>query len=423
MQVQAPKGTEDVTPLQSWRWQLVEAAQREICARYGYREVRTPVFEHTELFLRGVGDTTDVVQKEMYTFEDKGGRSVTLKPEGTAGVVRMLLESRLYAEPMPIKTYYSNCPVFRYEKPQSGRLREHHQFGVEAFGAPLPTVDAEQISLAWELLHGLGLRDLALHINSIGCPTCRPVYHQRLRDFLASKLDALCDTCKDRYERNPMRILDCKSPACQAQLVGAPSVLDCLCEDCQNHFDALQQALGALNVPFSIDPGIVRGLDYYTKTVFEIIGQFPVGKLTLCGGGRYDGLVEQLGGPALSGVGFGMGTERVLLALAQQDIAQAEPALVELFLCTQNEAARMPGLALVKALRDAGVHADMDHVGRSMKAQFKFADKCGARLVAVLGEEELSGGTVTLRDMQTREETKLSLDGAAAEVARRLGKA
>ena len=410
--IQAPKGTADVVPAQSYRWHALEAAIHEACARAGYREVRTPVFEHTELFLRGVGDTTDVVQKEMYTFQDKGSRSITLKPEGTAGVVRMFIEQRLYAEPLPIKMYYAYCPNFRYEKPQSGRYRAFHQFGLEAFGAPDAALDAEQIALAWGLLHTLGLRDLAVHINSIGCPGCRPIYHQRLKDFLQDRLESLCDTCKERFVRNPMRILDCKSPACQAQLQGAPSILACLCEDCDTHFTALQAALSALEVPFTIDDGIVRGLDYYTKTVFEIIPTAP-GMPTLCGGGRYDGLCEMLGGPAMPGMGFGMGMERVLMVLEQQQVALAEPPTVEVYLCTQGDAARMPALALLKALRDAGVRADADYMGRSLKAQFKYADKCGARLVAVLGEDELARGMVTLRDMRTRQEAQVPMAGLA----------
>lgn len=419
--IQAPKGTLDVTPKQSARWHYIEERMRRICALAGYAEVRTPVFEHTELFLRGVGDTTDVVQKEMYTFLDKGNRSVTLKPEGTAGVVRMLVEHNLYAEAMPIKMYYLNCPNFRYEKPQAGRFREFHQFGVEAFGAPNASIDAEQIALAWDLLQSLGIQNMALHINSIGCPKCRPMYHERLKAFLAEKLETLCGTCKERYMRNPMRILDCKVPACQAQIVGAPNSLDCLCEECQTHFHALQQALCAMDIPFSIDPGIVRGLDYYTKTVFEIITDTPGGALTLSGGGRYDGLVEQLGGPVLPGVGFGMGMERVLLAMEAQGVLPPPQNLVDVCICTQGEAARPAGIALMTALRRGGIAADADHIGRSLKAQFKYADKCGAKIVAVLGEEELQQSTVTLRNMSTREETKVPSDTVVETLRGTLG--
>ncbi|MCL2545145.1 MAG: histidine--tRNA ligase [Clostridia bacterium] len=416
MLTQAPRGTKDVTPEASALWQYVEARMRGACAKAGYREVRTPTFEHTELFVRGVGDTTDVVQKEMYTFVDKGGRSVTLKPEGTAGVVRMIIENRLYAEAQPMKLFYLNAPVFRYDKPQSGRFREHHQFGVEAFGAAGATVDAEQITLAWDLLQGLGLRDLRLSVNSIGCPACRPAYQQRMRDFLAERLDGLCGTCKGRFDRNPMRILDCKSPSCQARIAGAPSVLACLCAECEAHFAALQEALRLFGLPFQIDPGIVRGLDYYTKTVFEILTETESGPLALTGGGRYDLLVEQLGGPALPGVGFGMGMERVLMVMQAQGAAPPAQGLIDVFVCAQTEAARQPALALMMALRRAGVRADADHMGRSLKAQFKYADKCGARLVAVLGEEELRDGQVTLRDMVTREEKRVLLDEAVKTV-------
>ncbi len=421
MLTQAPRGTKDVTPELSAGWQVIEARMRDICARMGYREVRTPTFEHTELFLRGVGDTTDIVQKEMYTFQDKGERSVTLKPEGTAGVVRMLLEHKLFAEALPLKLYYLYSPVFRYDKPQAGRYREHHQFGVEAFGAAMPTVDAEQIALFWNLLTGLGLRDLSLHINSIGCPVCRPTYQAKLKEFLAGKLDHLCGTCKGRFDRNPMRILDCKSPECQAQLEGAPSVLDCLCEECKDHFDGLQAALATVNIPFEIDPRIVRGLDYYTKTVFEVLTKEVGGaSLAVGAGGRYDGLVEQLGGPAMPGVGFGMGMERVLLVMERQGLLPGPANVADVFLCVQGESARLPALQLTMALRDAGIRADTDHMGRSLKAQFKYADKCGAKVVAVLGDEELATGQVTLRDMTTREEVRVSLAEAPAALQMKL---
>ncbi|MCL2812745.1 MAG: histidine--tRNA ligase [Clostridia bacterium] len=412
MLTQAPRGTKDVTPEVSALWQYVEAQMRDACAKAGYREVRTPTFEHTELFVRGVGDTTDVVQKEMYTFLDKGDRSVTLKPEGTAGVVRMLIENRLYAEAQPMKLYYLNSPIFRYEKPQSGRFREHHQFGVEAFGAAGATVDAEQIALAWDLLQGLGIKDLRLNVNSIGCPGCRPEYHDRLRAFLAQRLESLCGTCKERFDRNPMRILDCKSPECQRLITGTPSVLDCLCGECEAHFAALQETLGLFGLPFQVDPGIVRGLDYYTKTVFEILTDIGGGSLAITGGGRYDLLVEQLGGPTLPGVGFGMGMERVLMVMEAQGVAPPVQGLIDVFVCAQTPAARQPAMVLAMALRRAGIRADADHMARSLKAQFKYADKCAARTVAVLGEEELREGCVTLRDMATRVESRVPLDGA-----------
>ena len=310
---QAPKGTKDVLPSESKAWQHIEGIARSICESYGFREVRTPVFEHTELFLRGVGDTTDIVQKEMYTFLDKGGRSVTLKPEGTAGAARMFLESGLYNEAQPTKLYYLYCPVFRYDKPQAGRLREHHQFGVEVYGAPKASADAECISLALDMLKKSGLKGLSLYINSIGCPNCRPAYNEKLKAYFREHYDVLCETCKTRLEKNPLRILDCKEDACKKVAAGAPSILEYLCEDCYGHFEELKSCLDAVDIAYTVDPFIVRGLDYYTKTVFEIVSDGNGYTGTVCGGGRYDGLMEELGGPKMSGMGFGMGMERLLL--------------------------------------------------------------------------------------------------------------
>lgn len=313
MLTQAPRGTKDVLPADSYRWQYVESKMRQAAAEAGFREVRTPVFEHTELFLRGVGDTTDIVQKEMYTFKDKGDRSITLKPEGTAGAARCLLENNLYADTLPCKMYYLNAPIFRYEAPQSGRLREHHQFGLECFGARDASADAELILLAYRLLSGLGVKNLSVNINSIGCPNCRPKYHATLKSFLSGRIGEMCSTCQTRFDRNPLRVLDCKEKHCQELVADAPSMLDLLCDDCKAHFAQLQSYLDAAHIPYQIDPRIVRGLDYYTKTVFELITKTENGNLTVCGGGRYDNLVEELGGPSLHAVGFGMGIERVLM--------------------------------------------------------------------------------------------------------------
>ena len=409
MLTQAPKGTKDVLPADSYKWQYVESKMRAITARAGYREIRTPMFEHTELFLRSVGDTTDIVQKEMYTFEDKGGRSITLKPEGTASVVRAFIEGKLFAEALPAKMYYLSMPNFRYEKPQSGRFREFHQFGLEAFGASEASIDAELISIAWELTQSLGINGLALSINSIGCPQCRAAYYQTLREYLAGKVDKLCANCKARYERNPLRVLDCKEPECIAQVADAPSIIDSLCDDCRAHFESLKANLSALDIPFTVDPRIVRGLDYYTKTVFEIIAQVPGGKLTVCGGGRYNGLVQEIGGPDLPGVGFGMGVERLLMVMDLLGIEIPRPNVTDVFVCTMGDNARLAGIKLVNQLRRADVKADMDHNKRSLKAQFKFADKCGARYVIVLGEDELAQGVAKLRNMQTHEESDISL--------------
>ncbi len=418
MLTQAPRGTKDVLPAESYRWQYLESRMRSAAAAAGYREVRTPVFEHTELFLRGVGDTTDIVQKEMYTFKDKGDRSITLKPEGTAGAVRALLEHNLYADALPCKMYYLDAPIFRYEAPQSGRLREHHQFGLECFGAADATADAELILLAWRLLSGLGVGNLSVNINSIGCPKCRPAYHARLKEFLAGKVENLCADCKSRFERNPLRVLDCKVPSCQEQVKDAPSMLDCLCDECRAHFEKLQQCLAAAGIPFAIDSRIVRGLDYYTKTVFELITKTPQGNLTVCGGGRYDNLVEQLGGDPLPGVGFGMGLERVLMLLDGEGIEIPQPRLYDVFV-TFMGANELAAFSLVERLRAAGLKADMDHCGRSLKAQFKYANKTGAALTATIGDEEAASGTVKLKNMATREERTAAV-ADAAEAAREM---
>lgn len=399
MLTQAPRGTQDMLPAGAYRWHSVEDIMRRRCALAGYREIRTPMFEHTELFQRGVGDTTDVVQKEMYTFSDKGGRSITLKPEGTAGAVRAFVEAHLFAEALPCKMCYISTSVFRYEKPQKGRLREHHQLGVEVFGAKDASTDAEIISLAWGVLSDCGITGLKLAINSIGCPVCRERWQSELRAFLAPKLGDLCETCRGRYERNPMRILDCKEEKCKRQTIGAPVMLDMLCDECREHFEALKRYLTASGLSYTIDPRIVRGLDYYTKTVFEIIAETPVGELTVCGGGRYDALVEEIGGPATPGVGFGMGVERILMIQDQLGAAPEAPALFDAFVVTMGEEARTEGVKLVTELRKAGVKADLDHAARSMKAQFKYADKLGVKKVLVLAGDELAAGIVKLRDM------------------------
>ena len=420
MLTQAPKGTKDLLPQDAYRFQAIEAVEKRIAERAGYREIRTPVFEHTELFLRGVGDTTDIVQKEMYTFTDKGDRSITLKPEGTAGAVRALVEHSLYAGPLPVKMYYVNNPIFRYEAPQSGRLREHHQFGCECFGAAEPSCDAELISIAVDVLKGLGLDNLVVNINSIGCPECRKVYHEKLRAFLSERLDKLCETCRGRFEKNPLRILDCKVESCQKQLEGAPSILDCLCDACAAHFEGLKANLDALGIPYSVDPRIVRGLDYYTRTVFEIARQTENGTQAVCGGGRYDGLVEQIGGPKLPAMGFGMGVERVLMLLEQSGVEIPEPRHYDVYVAALGAQARIPALKLTTDLRRAGVKTETDHAGRSLKAQFKHADKVGAPYILIVGGDELARGTVRLRNMQTKEETEIPLENAVEYMKERI---
>ena len=415
MLTQAPRGTRDVLPADSYRWQFIEEKMRAAAALAGYREVRTPVFEHTELFLRGVGDTTDIVQKEMYTFEDKGKRSVTLKPEGTAGAVRCFLEHNLYAEPLPCKMYYLNAPIFRYENPQSGRLREHHQFGMECFGAREATADAELILLAYHLLQDLGIGNLSVEINSIGCPKCRPVYHERLKSFLSGRMDKLCATCRERFDRNPLRVLDCKEDQCQKLTADAPSMLDLLCDECREHFGQLKACLDQAGIPYRVNARIVRGLDYYTKTVFELVTRTREGNLTVCGGGRYDNLVEQIGGQSIPAVGFGMGLERVLMLMDSEGIAIPKPAWYEVFV-TYMGGNRPAAFALVQQLRRAGIRADMDHCGRSLKAQFKYANKTGAPITAVIGDEEAKNGTVTLKRMNDGEEKTVALADACEAV-------
>ena len=415
MLTQAPRGTRDVLPQDSYRWQYVEAMMRQAAAEAGFREVRTPVFEHTELFLRGVGDTTDIVQKEMYTFKDKGDRSITLKPEGTAGAVRALVEHSLYADALPCKMYYLNAPIFRYEAPQNGRLREHHQFGLECFGAKDASADAELILLAFRLLTRLGVKNLSVNINSIGCPECRPKYHAMLKEFLGERIDGMCDTCKSRFDRNPLRVLDCKEKRCQELVKDAPSMLDVLCDDCKAHFAQLQRYLAAAGIPYQIDSRIVRGLDYYTKTVFELITTTKDGNLTVCGGGRYDNLVEEIGGPQLQAVGFGMGIERVLMLMDSEGIEIPRPNQYDVFVTYMGDH-QVEAFALVQRLREQGVRADLDHTGRSLKAQFKYANKVGAPITATLGDDEAAQGVIKLKNMQTREERTVPMADAAQAV-------
>ncbi len=415
MLTQCPRGTKDVLPTNSYQWQFVETKMRRAAALAGYREVRTPVFEHTELFLRGVGDTTDIVQKEMYTFKDKSDRSITLKPEGTAGAARSFIESGLFNEPLPCKMYYLAAPIFRYEAPQSGRLREHHQFGLECFGAKDATTDAELILLAFRLLGDLGVKNLSVNINSIGCPECRPKYHAMLKEYLADRLDGLCETCRGRFERNPLRVLDCKEKKCQELVKDAPSMLDVLCDDCKAHFEQLKKCLDAAGIPYRVDSRIVRGLDYYTKTVFELITTTKDGNLTVCGGGRYDNLLEQLGGPALPAVGFGMGIERVLMLLEQEGIQIPEPRLYDVFVTYMGENG-LKAFELTELLRRSGVKADMDHCSRSLKAQFKYANKLNAPVSATIGDDEAAGGCVKLKNMATKEERTVPVADAAQTI-------
>ena len=394
----APRGTQDILPADSYRWQHVEALLMDTARLFGFEEIRVPVFEHTELFCRSVGDTTDVVQKEMYTFEDKGGRSITLRPEGTAGVARAVLEHGLYNGPLPLKVCY-DISCYRYEKPQAGRLREFHQFGAELYGSSDPSADAEMILLAQSALRMVGVDSLRLELNSIGCPECRKEYHKALKEYFSAHVDELCDTCKGRLERNPMRILDCKSPVCSEIAKGAPTVLDYICGDCREHFEGVKQYLDAAGVSYTVNPTIVRGLDYYTRTVFEFIAENIGAQATVCGGGRYDGLMQELGGPSIPALGFAMGLERLLMVLAEQgvEIPQRQPC--EVYIVPMGDAAKRKAFELTALLRAEGFSAQCDLVGRGLKAQMKYANKIGARFTLVLGDNELNEGKADLKNM------------------------
>ncbi|MDR1043129.1 MAG: histidine--tRNA ligase [Clostridiales Family XIII bacterium] len=410
MLIKAPKGTKDILPADTAKWRRLEQDFAEVCRRFGFTEIRTPVFEYTELFARGIGDTSDVVGKQMYTFEDLGGRSVTLRPEGTAGIARAFIENKLYAGAQPTKLWYG-ISCFRYEKPQAGRLREFHQFGVEIFGSSDMTADAEVIGLADAFLGGLGLTGLELRVNSIGCPACRPTYREALKAFLAPRYDELCDTCKSRYDKNPLRILDCKSPVCGEIVKGAPMMMDYLCPECSDAFGALRADLAARGIAYEVDAGIVRGLDYYTKTAFEFVTDMIGAQGTVCGGGRYDGLIEELGGPDVPGVGFGLGIERLLLLLEKSGAPQPEAPGPDVFVVFVGEEAKLRAQSVVTELRAGGIAADMDTAARGVKGQFKYADRSRARYALTIGDEEIASGTARLKDMETGDEREAPLDG------------
>lgn len=405
----AIKGTKDVLPSESYKNQYIEATCLGVAENFGYKEMRTPVFEHTELFQRGVGDTTDVVQKEMYTFDDKGGRSITLRPEGTAGAARSFLENGLSNEALPQKIcYLTSC--YRYEKPQTGRLREFHQFGIECFGAASPLADAEMIALAKQIFDELGVKDLHLEINSIGCPKCRAEYHKALKEYFTSRIDELCDTCRDRLDRNPMRILDCKSPVCSEIAKDAPVVLDYLCDECREHFEKTKSYLDASNIEYIVNPQIVRGLDYYTKTVFEFVSDSIGSQGTVCGGGRYDGLIEELGGQHTPSLGFGMGLERLQLVMEAQGCEFPEPSRPDLFIVAMGDKATLMAIEIAKDMRDEGYSVVYDLNGRSLRAQMKYADKCNAKYNVVIGDNEVDTKTAILKDMATGEQSEISLE-------------
>lgn len=408
------KGTEDVLPKDSYRWQFVEDVMRKESAAYGFKEIRTPVFEHTELFARGVGQTTDVVQKEMYTFDTKGGESVTLRPEGTAGAARAVLEHGLVNDSLPIKaSYFVSC--YRYEKPQAGRLREFHQFGLECYGTQSPVADAELICAAQSIFDRLGIKQLRLEINSIGCPTCRAEYHKALKEYFYGYKDELCETCNSRLEKNPMRILDCKSPVCSKIAQGAPKITDYLCDECKEHFASVQKYLDAAGVEYTVNPTIVRGLDYYTKTVFEFVTDFIGAQGTVCGGGRYDGLIEELGGKHLPSLGFAMGIERLLMLMDKQGIEISQPSTCDLYVAVMGESASLKSFEIIKAVRSCGLIAETDIVGRGLRAQMKYADKIGAKFSMVLGDNEIEQGKAVIKNMSNGEQTEIVLDDTFAE--------
>ena len=411
------KGTQDTLPSESYKIQFVEQSVLEIAKNYGYKEIRVPVFEHTELFQRGVGDTTDVVQKEMYTFEDKGGRSITLRPEGTAGVVRSYIEHGLFNEAQPQKVcYLISC--YRYEKPQAGRLREFHQFGCECFGTASPAADAELISLVNDIFAFLDVKNLKIQINSIGCPECRKNYHKALQEYFESKKDELCGTCLGRLERNPMRILDCKSPVCSEIAKDAPKVTDYLCDECDDHFKKTQQYLDAMNIPYEVNPSIVRGLDYYTKTVFEFVSTEIGAQGTVCGGGRYDGLVEEIGGNNTPALGFAMGMERLLMLMEAQGIEFPAEDKCDLYIASMGENATLKASQIAADVRGNGMHAQFDIVGRSVKAQMKYANKIGAAYTVVLGDSEIEAGVAKVKNMADGSETEMNIDDIAEEIMR-----
>ena len=405
------KGTEDILPRDSYKWQFVEKILSDEARVYGFSEIRTPVFEQTKLFQRGVGEGTDVVQKEMYTFETKGGESLTLRPEGTAGAARALLEHGLYNDGLPIKAhYFTTC--YRYEKPQAGRQREFHQFGMEVYGANDPISDAELICAAKSIFDRLQLFNIHLEINSIGCPECRKNYHNALKEYFSQHTEALCGTCMSRLEKNPMRILDCKSPVCKEIAGNAPKITDFLCESCNTHFKKVQAYLDAADIEYTVNPSIVRGLDYYTNTVFEFISDNIGAQSTVCGGGRYNGLIEELGGNALPSLGFAIGLERLLMVMDAEGIEIPCPETDMLYVAALGDKAQLKAFELVREVRETGLGAQFDIVGRGLKAQMKYANKIGAKFSLVLGDNEIENGKAILKNMENGQQTEVCISDA-----------
>lgn len=420
MSIKAPRGVNDILPPESMKWQYVRKKAEEVFARYNYEEIVTPMFELTELFQRGIGETTDVVEKEMYTFEDKGGRSITLRPEGTASVMRSFIQHKIYGQTQPTKYFYFG-PMFRYERPQAGRFRQFHQLGVEVLGVDNPAVDAEIIMVGLQLLNELGIKDYELFINSVGCPECRNTYREALREYFNPNLDKLCPDCQRRYERNPMRMLDCKNPNCRVFMEDAPTIQDHLCESCAFDFAKVRDFLDMVEVPYSVDPRLVRGLDYYTKTAFEIKYSGLGAQDTIIGGGRYDGLGEEIGGKEVPGIGFAMGVERLLLVMEDQKVEWPIDQSIDLFITTIGENAQAAAFKYQNALRTAGLKVAMDYLGRSVKGQMKMADRLNANYSIILGDDELNKDVATIKDMKLGEQVEIKLSNLVNEMLNRVG--
>ncbi|MEW6621732.1 MAG: histidine--tRNA ligase [Bacillota bacterium] len=408
MLTKRPRGTNDILPGESMKWQWLEEQARSLCRKFGYQEIRTPMFEHTELFQRGVGETTDIVQKEMYTFLDRGGRSVTLRPENTAAVVRAYLENKLYSEPQPTKVFYIG-PMFRYDRPQAGRFRQFHQFGIEAIGSTHPAIDAEVIYIAMEFYRTIGVKDAALHINSVGCPKCRPVHKKEVISYLQPYYKDLCDTCQGRYEKNPLRIMDCKAPRCQEIARNAPTVTQNLCKNCRTNFEMVLEYLTMVGVSYQINEHLVRGLDYYTGTAFEINVSELGAQNSIGGGGRYDYLVKEIGGEHTPSTGFALGLERILLTLKNQGIDIIYPVVPLIYIVGVGENAQMQVFKIAQQVRNLGFAAEMDFMNRSIKAQMKMADKLKAKYAVIIGDEELVSNKATIRNMETGEQVIIDL--------------
>ncbi len=412
-----PKGTRDMLPSDAYKWHYVEDVARKTAAQFGFKEIRTPMFEHTELFLRGVGETTDIVTKEMYTFDDKGGRSMTLRPEGTAGVARSFVENGLHQAVLPMKAYYI-ASIFRYEKPQAGRLREHHQFGVECYGSDSATADAEVITLASTFLRNAGLKELSLNLNSIGCPECRARYNAALKAYIGENLHNMCGQCQTRFDKNPLRILDCKEEKCKLITKNAPKILDYLCDDCRAHFEEVKRLLTLAGIDFIVNPDIVRGLDYYTRTVFEFVSTDIGAQGTVCGGGRYNNLVEEVGGKHMPAVGFGLGLERLLLVLENTNNLRAEQEVMDVYILPIGDKAKDEAIKIVSTLRKSGVKAETDIMDRGVKAQMKYADRSGVKSVIVLGDEEIDSNLVHVKKMADGSVEEVTIDTLSAYFAK-----